>query len=106
KFQHGALLHSRDALNESFMEYPAGAARPYSALMLAARITLAHLSVSSTISFPKLAGEPGITVPSISVRRACTLASARTALISLLSLSTISAGTFLGAPMPYQTLAS
>ena len=31
---------------------------PHSALMLAARITLAHFSVSSAMNFPKSAGEP------------------------------------------------
>jgi hypothetical protein len=31
----------------------------YSTLMLAAWITLAHFSVSSAMSFPKSAGEPG-----------------------------------------------
>src|SRR5262249_15537782 len=35
----------------------------YSALMLAARITLAHFSVSSAMSLPKSAGEPASTVP-------------------------------------------
>src|ERR1700730_5183869 len=34
----------------------------YSALMLAARITLAHFSVSLAMSLPKSAGEPGSTV--------------------------------------------
>jgi hypothetical protein len=32
---------------------------PHSGLMFAARITLAHFSVSSAISLPKSAGEPG-----------------------------------------------
>jgi len=42
-----------------FMEYRARPTPNYSALMLAARITLAHFSVSSAISLPKSAGEPG-----------------------------------------------
>ena len=40
------------------MECRSGADRPHSALMLAARITLAHFSVSSAMSLPKSAGEP------------------------------------------------
>jgi hypothetical protein len=80
--------------------------RPQSALMLAARITLPHFSVSSAISFPKSAGEPASTVPPRSASRDFILGSARARLISLLSLSTIPVGVFLGAPMPYQPLAS
>src|SRR3981081_2407691 len=76
------------------------------ALMLAVRITLAHFSVSSASSLPKSAGEPGSTVTPKSTKRAVVLGSARAALSSLLSLLTISAGVFLGAPMPYQPLAS
>jgi len=38
-------------------------ARPHSALMLAARITLPHFSVSSAMSFPKSAGEPASATP-------------------------------------------
>ena len=68
--------------------------------MLAARITLPHFSVSSAMSLPKSAGEPASTVPPRSASRALILGSARPALISLLSLSTISAGVFLGAPTP------
>src|SRR6516164_2881128 len=80
--------------------------RPHSALMFAARITLPHFSFSSASSLPKSAGEPGSTVPPKSANRAFILGSARAALISALSLSTICAGVFLGAPMPYQPLAS
>src|SRR5262249_36976736 len=78
----------------------------HSALMLAARITLPHFSVSSAMNLPKSAGEPGSTVPPRSARRTFSLGSARPALISLLSLLTISAGVAFGAPMPAQTLAS
>src|SRR6516164_830452 len=78
----------------------------HSGLMLAARITLAHFSVSSAISIPKSAGDPGSGVPPSSANLALILGSARTALISLLSLSTISDGVFLGAPMPCQALIS
>ena len=76
------------------------AAAPHSGLMFAVRITLAHFSVSSAMSLPKSAGEPASTVPSRSASRALNLGSASAALISLLSLSTISAGVFLGAPRP------
>ena len=74
--------------------------RDHSGLMLAARITLPHFSVSSAMSLPKSAGEPASTVPPKSASRALILGSARPALISLLSLSMISAGVSLGAPMP------
>ena len=40
----------------------------HSALILAARMTLAHFSVSSAISFAKSPGEPGNTVPPRSAR--------------------------------------
>ena len=43
-------------------------------------------------------------MPPRSASRAFILGSARAALISLLSLSMISAGVFLGAPTPYQVL--
>src|SRR5262249_38971908 len=81
-------------------------ARPYSALMLAARITLPHFSVSAAMCLPKSAGEPESAATPNSVSRAFILRSARAALVSLLSLSTISAGVFFGAPMPVQKLAS
>jgi hypothetical protein len=69
----------------------------HSGLMLAARITLPHFSVSSAMSLAKSAGESASTSPPRSASRALILGSARPALISLLSLSTISAGVFLGA---------
>src|SRR5206468_9742118 len=69
----------------------------YSGLMLADRITLPHLSVSSAMSLPKSLGDPGSAVPPKSASRALILGSARPRLISLLSLSTISLGVFLGA---------
>ena len=62
--------------------------------------TLAHFSVSLAISLPKSAGEVGNTPPPRSPSRALILESARPALISLFSLSTISAGVFFGATMP------
>src|SRR5262249_19010693 len=84
----------------------AQALAPHSALMLATRITLPHFSVSSAMSFPKSAGEPPSRVPPRSASRALILGSARAALISLLSFSTISAGVAFGAPRPDQPLAS
>src|SRR5215470_17539600 len=70
-------------------------------LMRADLITLPHFSVSSAISFPNSAGEPGSAVPPRSARRAFILGAARPALISLLSFSMISAGVFFGAPKPH-----
>src|SRR5215471_1653046 len=74
----------------------------YSALRPANLTTLAHFSVSSATSLAKSADEPvNISLPSSAIR-AFTVASARTALISRLSRSTISAGVPLGTPMPSQ----
>src|SRR5262249_38869884 len=78
----------------------------YSGLMLADRITLAHLSVSAAISLPKSAGEPRIPMAPSSASRALILGSARAALFSLLSLSIITTGVFLGAPTPSQLIDS
>jgi hypothetical protein len=78
----------------------------YSILMLAARITLAHLSVSSAMSLPKSAGEPGSTIPPRPVNRAFKLGLASPALTSRLILSTIATGVSFGAAIPCQTLAS
>src|ERR1700736_4068484 len=74
--------------------------------MLAARTTLAHFSTSSARNLPNSADVIGIGTLPTSASRAFILGSARPALISLLSLSTISAGVFLGAPAPNHTLAS
>src|SRR5262245_38415452 len=78
----------------------------HSGLMPANFTTFLHFSISSATSLAKSAGEPGSGVPPRSASRALNLGSARAALISLLSLSTISAGVFLGAPIPCQALAS
>src|SRR5262249_19200414 len=78
----------------------------HSALIPTDLITLAHFSVSSAMSSPKSAGESASTVPPRSVSLAFILDSARPALISLLSFSTISMGVLRGAPMPYQAVAS
>jgi len=69
-----------------------------SSLGFANLTTLAHFSVSFAMSFLKSAGEPGNTMLPSSTSRALNCGSARPALISLLSLSTISAGVSLGAP--------
>src|SRR5215831_19169184 len=74
-----------------------------SGLMVAARTTLLHFSVSSAMSLPKSAGEPGSTVPPDSAIRALILGSVRAALVSWLSLSMTPAGVPLGAPRPNQT---
>src|SRR5215831_18761224 len=91
--------------NETLWNIGSGLPRQ-SALMPANFTTLAHFSVSSAISFTKSAGEPTSGVPPKSASRALIVGSARPALISLLSLSTMSAGVFLGAPMPVHKVAS
>src|SRR3954454_15602114 len=68
--------------------------------------TLPHFSVSSAISLPKSADEPASTVPPKSAIRDFMLGSPRAALISLFSVSTISADVFLGAPRPCTALVS
>ena len=78
----------------------------YSTLMLAARITLPHFSVSSAMSLPKSADEPASGVAPRSARRAFNFGSARPALIALLSFSMMSTGVFLGAQRPFHPLAS
>ena len=83
------------------MEYPT-----HSGLMPANWITLAHFSVSAAMKFANSAGELANTGEPKSAIRALIFGSARAALISLLSLSTISVGVFLGAPTPYQEFAS
>src|SRR5262245_59816091 len=82
------------------------ASRHHSGLMLAARITLPHFSVSAAMNSPKSAGEPTSGAPPRSASRAVILGSARPALISLLSLSTIPAAVAFGAQTPNQLLAS
>src|SRR5262247_636022 len=83
-----------------------GTSRDHSGFAPENLTTLPHLSISSATSFPKSAGEPGMTVPPSSARRALTAASAKPAFISVLSLSIMWLGVFLGAAMPYHTLAS
>src|SRR4051794_13004692 len=85
---------------------PASECPTQSALRFAALITLPHFSVSSAISLPKSAGEPPRIPPPRSAMRAFSFASASPALISLFSLSTMSACVLRGAATPYQELAS
>src|SRR6266542_2305228 len=63
------------------------AIQSHCALMLAARITLLHFSVSLAINLPNSAGVAMNGVASASASRALIFGSARPALISLLSLS-------------------
>src|SRR5262245_18710145 len=74
--------------------------------MLAARITLAHFSVSSAMSLPKSAGEPGSSAPPSSSSRVLSFGSSSAALISRLSLSMIPTGVAFGAPTPNSEVAS
>src|SRR6478752_5331325 len=78
----------------------------HSGLMPANLISLAHFSVSSAMNFPNSAGEPANTLHPRSARRPFIVGSERAALISLLIFSIISVGVALGAPIPYQPLAS
>jgi hypothetical protein len=82
-----------------FMEY-LGADSPR--LMLAVRITLPHFIDFVVMSFPNSAGKPASTMLPRSANRAFNMEESSTALIALLSLATISAGVFLGAPIPCQ----
>src|SRR5262245_19323607 len=58
------------------------------------------------MNFPKAADVIGLGSAPKANSRALIIESARTALISLLSLSMIAAGVSLGAPSPYQPIAS
>src|SRR5262249_20291983 len=96
---------SRHFAERNVMECLVGAAG-HSGLMLAARITLLHFSVSLTMKASKSAEEPANIALPRSERPACTWGSARIALISLLSLSTIAPGVPLRRPMAHHWLAS
>jgi hypothetical protein len=69
-------------------------------------MTLAHFSVSAAMKWPKSADELRNGMPPTSASRAFKVGSVRQALIAELSLSMISVGVPLGAPIPYQALAS
>src|SRR5262245_25799575 len=86
---------ARDFAEREVMEYPT-----HSGLMPANLITLAHFSVSAAMKFANSAGELANTGEPKSAIRALIFGSARATLISLLSLSTISIGVFLGVPTP------
>src|SRR5262247_959493 len=101
---HGLTTAGGAVRRTEFMEYLDGP--DHSGLMLRARMTLPHFSVSSAMSLPKSGGESASTSPPRSASRVFMLGSARPALISLLSFSTISAGVAFGAPTPYHWLAS
>src|SRR5262245_22681032 len=77
-----------------------------SALMLAARITLPHFSISPATNVLNLSGVFATAVAPKSANRALMSEFANPAFVSLLSLSTISIGVFLGTPTPFQPLAS
>src|SRR5262249_6377283 len=78
----------------------------HSDLMPANLITFPHFSVSAAMKFVNSAGELANTADPKSEIRALIFGSARATLISLLSLSTISAGVAFGAPTPIHPLAS
>src|SRR5499427_8425166 len=82
-------------------------ASPYHYGLIPANFTtLAHFSVSSPISAPNWVGVIGIGSAPRPLIRALSCGSASPAVILLLSLSMISAGVPLGAPIPIQPLAS
>ena len=68
------MLVRQEIRGTAVIEYLEGTA--YSGLMLAARMTLPHFSVSSAMSLPKSAGESASTIPSMSASRALILGSA------------------------------
>ena len=82
------------------------ASSTYSGLLPANFTTLLHFSISSAMSLPNSAGELTNGVAPMSEIRAFILGSVRAALNSLLSLSTISMGVFMGAPTPNQAVTS
>src|SRR5262244_3817528 len=83
---------SRHFRRTGVTEHPRWDCSRYSGLMPANLITLAHFSVSATMSLPKSAGEPGFgTLPNAAYRD-LTSGSARPALISTLSFWMISTG--------------
>src|SRR5215831_3019096 len=98
-------LGRRSQFGTGFMEYWHGV-RDQSGFAPENFTTFAHFSVSSAMNLPNSAGDIGIGRPPRSASRALIVGSARPALIASLSLSTISAGVFLGTPTPYQKLAS
>src|SRR5215469_327021 len=88
------------------MEHRPTADWAHSGLMLAARTTFPHFSVSWTMSLKKSAREPPRGMLPESVSCALRLGSAKAALIAVLSLSIISSEVSLGTPMPNHELTS
>jgi hypothetical protein len=84
-----AIADIDDMRPASFQDAKVGS---HSTLMLAARITFAHFSVSSPTNFSNSAGGIGIGTAPKSARLALNFGSARVAPVSLLSLSMTSAG--------------
>src|SRR5580704_1026143 len=78
----------------------------YSGLRFANLTTLPHFSISAAMKLPKSAGEPVITMAPNSASLPLSTESVSAALVSWLSLSMISAGVPVGAPMPAQDTAS
>src|SRR6516225_3624011 len=78
----------------------------HSALIPAARITLPHFSVSSTMILPYSAGVIGTVTLPRSANCALSLGSLSPAFTSVLSLVIMSADVALGAPRPLRRLAS
>src|SRR5262249_26799202 len=83
-----------------------GYPRDQSALAPENFTTMAHFCASSQMKVQKSADCPVSIMPPSWVILVFPLGSAGPALISLLSLSMVSAGVFFGAPTPYQVLAS
>src|SRR5262245_47902070 len=104
--QNGSCLHARPPIRTAAEAKVGRAALDHSALMAANFTTLAHFSVSAVMNLLKSEGDPTNDKDPNSANRAFILGSAIPALISLLSLSTISEGVPFGAPMPNQPLAS
>src|SRR5262245_13742827 len=78
----------------------------HSGLMLAARITFAHVSVYSATKLPNSADELANGSSPKSRSRALNVGSARAALTCLLRIAMISGAAFAGAPSPTQPAAS
>src|SRR5262249_20105024 len=103
----GAVGTARLALafaDREIMEYLDGP--DHSGLMLAARITLAHFSVSSAMNLPKSAGVIDFGTLPMPANCVINLGSASAASIASWSLSMIAAGVSFGATTPFHTLAS
>src|SRR5262249_705235 len=79
--------HARRSPNGTLWNFPLAFAGAHSAFAPENLITLAHFSVSSAMRLRNSLGEPRSTVPPSSANFALILASARAALISVLSLS-------------------